>query len=207
MIYVEGLSGCRNLQVLTVHGHSCITAESAEHTLSLLSHCHIPDNISKLSALTELVLDIMPNADPADTPWLYQLTGLQSLQLQLFGDAAMYLGTELAALSNLRALYVSLNEMGVDQCFVYVNTKWELMHSLQHVTFKGRAGSFCFWTATLNLVNAPNLRSLSFGQWQLTHIDPSEVQLFELVVHELTLKRPDVRVLIFESQPVQRGQW
>ena len=160
---VEGLSGCRNLQVLTVHGHSCITAESAEHTLSLLSHCHISDSISKLSALTELALDIRPNADPADLPWLCKLTGLQSLQLQLFGDVTMHLGKELAALSNLRALYVSLNERTVHQCFVYISVKWEMMQALQHVTFKGQIGSFCFWTATINLVNAPNLKSLARG--------------------------------------------
>ena len=78
----QGLSGCRNLQVLSIHGHSCITSATALETFSLLSYCHIPDSLSKLSALTELALDTVPNADPADLPWLYRLTGLQSLQLR-----------------------------------------------------------------------------------------------------------------------------
>ena len=202
----EGLSGCRNLQVLTIHGHSCITSETALDTLSLLSYCHIPHRLSKLSALTELALDIVPNADPADLPWLYQLTGLQSLQLQLFGDVTMYLGTELAALSNLRALYVSLNEGRGHGCVVCLNVKWELMHALQHVTFKGRIGSLCFWSAALDFVHAPNLKPLSVCHWELTRTAPRKVWLFELVLSKLTLKRPDVHVLRFESQPVQRGQ-
>ncbi len=53
-IDVEGLSGCHNFQVLTIHGHSFTKSKSAEDTLSLLSYRHIPPSISKLSALTEL---------------------------------------------------------------------------------------------------------------------------------------------------------
>ncbi len=201
---VEGLSGCRNLQVLTIHGHSCITSESAEDTFSLLRYpCHVPPRIAKLSALTELALDIMLNARAAHYPWLYQLTGLQSLQLQLFGDVTMYIGTELAALTNLRTLYVSLNE---DDGLVYIDVKWQLMHALQHVTLRGSVGLSPFLAFMSDLVSAPNLQSLSLCQWELTHPDPCAGHWFERVVHELTLKRPDVHVLLFESQPVRRGQ-
>lgn len=75
----------------------------------------------------------------------------------------MYLRTEIAALSNLRALYMSLNEGRGHVCRVYLDVKWELMHALQHATFKGRVGSFCFWTTTLDLVHAPNLNRCLFA--------------------------------------------
>ncbi len=207
---VEGLSGCRNLQALTIHGHSRITAESAEDTFSLLRYpSHIPPSISKLSALTELALDVVLNGRGGDLPWLYQLTGLQSLQLQLFGDAShtyvtVYIGTELAALSDLRTLYVSLNE---DDGLVCINVKWQLMHALQHVTLRGSVGLSPFLTFMSDLVSAPNLQTLSLCQWELTHPDPCAGDWFEHVVRKLTLMRPDVHVLLFGSQPVQQGQW
>ena len=182
---VKGLSGCRKLQVLTIHGLSYVAPESADNTLLILSYCHIPPSISKLSALTELALDIRPSADPANLPWLYKLTALQSLQLQLFGGVSMYIGLKLAALSKLRTIYVSLNGERSGECRLFINVEWELMHTLQQDTFKRRVGLFCFLSTICNLENAPNLQSLSLCQWKMTHPDPRKVQLFDCVVQGL----------------------
>ena len=185
-LHVKGLLACHALQQLhcTIGG---ITASVAGDGLDVgLGHALVPANLSMLTSLTELILQ-MDGVPEFDISCLCALKALQSLRLVCAGS--MIITPGLSALKQLTCLTLRVEDSPSIEAFLKLEVDWAAMHALQHV-------QICSYIVLYD----ERLLTLSRMQY-LKRIDllwftPEDdmIEIFARLVYWLARDRPEVVV-------------
>jgi len=159
-----GICAFTQLQVLECGEHAVVTAPDVANSLCLVAPIHVPAEFFSLSGLTRLSMLFLTSQAVdgiIDTKWLYSLSHLQHLTLQVFENKAHDVGLcmtfheQLTHLNKLEFLMVAADVT----CAIYFCVPWHLMTALQSVDFQGSAG---IMGDILGLLEAPRLQSISY---------------------------------------------
>ena len=140
-----GICAFTNLQVLECGDHTVVTASNAANSLSLVAPIHVPADFFSLSGLTKLTMICVSSqavGGNIDTAWLYGLSHLQLLALNVYVDRnhviglCMALDDKLTRLTNLQYLMAAADA----DCAIHFCVPWHLMTALQGVNFYGSVG-------------------------------------------------------------------
>jgi len=125
--------------------HTVVTASNAANSLSLVAPIHVPADFFSLSGLTKLTMICVSSqavGGNIDTAWLYGLSHLQLLALNVYVDRnhviglCMALDDKLTRLTNLQYLMAAADA----DCAIHFCVPWHLMTALQGVNFYGSVG-------------------------------------------------------------------
>ena len=163
-LHDDGIIACIALQSFTYHGTKIGTSDSDDESMYLPfetnTFTRFPPDLSALTQLTDLSLIIDSiTMGQFDVSWVYALTRLQTLALNLTrGKVFIWLTHNLSALSNLLSLSLCLpaeSTLVVTEC-----VEWHSMQSLQRIEF--HAEGLYISPNLLGLFDLKQLRSVSF---------------------------------------------
>jgi len=140
-----GLRAYTQLQVLECGKHTVVTAPNAANSLSLVAPIHVPADFFCLSGLTKLKMVFLSSqavGGDIDTAWLYGLSHLQHLALDVCVDGDHDVGLciafdhKLTRLNNLQYLLAAADT----GCAIHFCVPWHLMTALHSVDFQVSVG-------------------------------------------------------------------
>ena len=144
--------------------HTVVDASNAANSLSLVAPIHVPAAFSILTGLTRLSMLFLTRqavGGMVDTTWLYSLSNLQHLTLEVYEKSAhdvgicMTIHDQLTHLNKLQFLLVAADVT----CAICFCVPWHLMTALESVDFRGSVG---FMGDTSDLLKASRLKTISY---------------------------------------------